>query len=70
MKPESINCTSKATPYRVIDEEYKPVDEVLTLKLQPRIPDEVYIPPETRIERALWRFPISAFKEFKPDTQV
>lgn len=69
VKPESVNCKSKSTPYRVIDDEYKPVDEVLTLKIQPRIPDEIYIPPEVRIERAIWRFPISAFKEYKPDTQ-
>ena len=59
-----------SAPKTIINEEFEVDEEIQRLDIKPRIPDEVYLPPEVRIERPKWRFQISAFREYRPDNQV
>jgi len=49
----------------IIDEEFN-----ILVPIQPRIPDEVYIPPEYKRERPTWTVKMSIFRDYKPDTEV
>ena len=70
IRPEFTNCLESALPQNILNEEFKPVTNIEKLGIKPRIPDDVYIPPEIRVERPIWKFPISIFREYRPDTQV
>jgi len=65
-----MNKMKAVVPKPILDEDFKPVEELIDLGIKPRMPDEVYIPPEIRTEKPVWKFPVSIFRDYRPDNQV
>jgi len=55
---------------QVLDEEYDLVEKVKDFDIKPRVPDEVYIPPEVQVIRPKWKLPVSIFRTFRIDSPV
>lgn len=61
----TVNFFSNKIATEVIDENFDPI-----CPLKPRNRPEVYVPAEKVKEKIPWTFPISLFKDYKPDTEV
>ena len=70
VESEYINYKESVQPKQIFDEDFKVLEELEVLDIKPRIHDEVYVPPEIKTEKAIWKLPISIFREYRFDTQV
>ncbi len=70
MKVEIVNQVEKGQPGKILDEDYDVIYEIKEVGIQPRIPDETYIPAAIIHQRPQWKLPISIFRNFRADTPV
>jgi len=70
VKVEFLNKFDAVQPKAVLDEDFRPVEELVDLGIKPRIADEIYIPPEILAAKPEWKFAVSIFKDYKVDSQA
>jgi len=70
INPEFMNKIEAMIPKPILDEDFKPIEELIDLGIKPRIHDEEYIPPEIRREKPAWKFPVSIFRDYRPDNHA